>query len=405
MRLPAIVRLRLRSVFRRAEVEGDLDEELRYHLERVIDENIAAGMSREEARFTALRSMGGLEQRKEECRDMRGLNPLDHIINDVRFAIRQLRKTPEFTATAILMPALGMCFSIAIFAFVDAALIKPLPYKNPERLLGVFERIDPWCLHCNLSWMDYLDWEKQNSTLDSLDVFQERGYTMTNRAGAAPVHGARVSGGFFRTLGVAPVLGRDFYPGEDQPGAARTVILSYATWQRQFGGQPKVLGRTVVLDRIPRVIVGVLPKSFHFAPVGLAEFWMPFHPEGECDLRRSCHSLYGVGRLKNGVSAEAALANLVSIAKALEKLHPDSNRNQGANVAALSEVIVGDIKPVLLVLMAGDLFMSLIHTCQLCGANSFDYLVELQRHAGKLAASPAEWMPWNYRETLGRLAV
>src|SRR6516225_4834829 len=167
MRLRDIVRLRLRSVFRRAAVESDLDEELRYHLEREVDANVAAGVSREQARFMALRSIGDLEQRKEECRDMRGLNALDYIVNDIRFAVRQLRKSPEFTVTAILMLALGICSSIAIFAFVDAALIKPLPYKNPERLLGVFERIDPWCLRCNLSWLDYLDWKRQNSTLAS----------------------------------------------------------------------------------------------------------------------------------------------------------------------------------------------------------------------------------------------
>jgi len=367
MRLAAIVRLRLRSVFRRTQVEDDLDEEFRDHLEREINQNIAAGMSREEARSTALRAMGGLEQRKEECRDMRGLNQLDHMVNDIRFAIRQLRKSPEFTLTAVLMLALGICSSITIFAFVDAALIKPLPYRNPDRLLGVFERIDPWCPRCNLSWPDYLDWKKQNSTLASLDVFQQRGYTMTGSAGATPLHGARVSDGFFRTLGIAPILGRDFYAGEDQSGAARTVILTYAAWQRQFGGQPNVVGQTVVLDRMPRVIVGVLPKDFHFAPVGLADVWLPLHPEGECDFRRSCHDLYGVARLKDGVGAEAALANLVSIAKALEKLHPDTNRNQGANVAALSEIIVGDIRPVLLVLIAGAFLLLLIATVDVAG--------------------------------------
>lgn len=367
MRPLTILRLRLRSLFRRALIEGDLDEELRYHLERLIDENIAAGMSRKEARSAALRSMGGIEQRKEECRDMRGLNPLDHFIHDIRFAVRQLQKAPGFAATAIFMLALGICSSVAIFAFLDAAMIQPLPYKNPKRLLGVFERTDLRCPRCNLSWLDYLDWKKQNSTFASLDIFQERGYTMTSSTGAVPVHAARVSDGFFRTLGVTPVLGRDFYPGEDQPGSARTVILSYAMWQMEFGGKPEVLGRTVVLDRIPRVVVGVLPRDFHFAPVGLVGFWMPFQPESECDLRRSCHTIYGVGRLKDGVSAQAALANLVSIAKALEKLYPDSNGNQSAAVVPLSEIIIGDIKPVLLALMAGAALLWLIAIADVSG--------------------------------------
>jgi macrolide transport system ATP-binding/permease protein len=367
MRLFSIVRLRFRSFFRRRQVEEDLDEEFRYHLEREIDENIAAGLSREEARSAALRTIGHLEQRKEDCRDVRGLNLLDHIVSDIRFAGRQLRHSPEFAATVIAMLALGMGASIAIFAFVDAALIKPLPYAEPGSLMGIFERIDPWCPRCNLSWLDYLDWKKENSTLASLDVFQLHGYTMTGRSGAAPVRGARVSDEFFRTLGIAPALGRDFYNGEDQPSAARTVILSYFTWQKQFGGQVNVLGKTVVLDRIPRVIVGVLPKDFHFAPVGLPDFWVPFHPENECDLRRSCHSLGGVGRLKDGVSTSAALANLVSIAKVLEKMHPDSNRNQGASVVPLGEVITGDIKPVLIVLMAAAALLLLIAIIDVTG--------------------------------------
>ena len=367
MRLLTILHLRLRSLLRDSRVEGDLDEELRYHLERLVDENISAGMSREAARRAALRSMGGMEQRKEECRDMRGLRPIHHFIDDIRFAVRQLRKSPEFTVTAVLMLALGICSSSAIFGFVEAALIKPLPYRNPERLLGVFEKIDPWCQRCNLSWLDYLDWKKQNSTLASLDVFQDRGYSMTTSSGTLPVHGVRVSDGFFRTLGVTPVLGRDFYPGEDQPAAPRTVILSYAAWQSQFGGQSNVLGQTVVLDRIPRLIVGVLPKDFHFAPSGGGDFWTPFAPEGECDVRRSCHGLYGIGRLKDGATADAALANVVSIAKALEKQYPDSNRNQGANIAPLSEVITGDIRPVLLVLMAGAVLLLLIAAVDVTG--------------------------------------
>jgi predicted permease len=365
MRLLTILHLRIRSLFRAAQVEGDLDEELRYHLERLVDDNISAGMSPEAALLAARRSMGGTEQRKEECRDMRGMNPIYHFSHDLRFAVRQLRKRPEFIVTSVLMLALGICSSTAIFGFVDAALIKPLPYRNPERLLGVFES-DPSSLRCNLSWSDYLDWKKQNSTLASLDVFQERGYTMTTSSGAVPVHGVRVSDGFFRTIGVAPVLGRDFYSGEDQPSAARTVILSYGAWQARFGGQSSVLGRTVVLDRIPRVIVGVLSKNFHFAPVGSADFWTPFAAEGECDLRRSCHTLYGVGRLRDGATADAALTNLISVAKALEKQYPE-NRNRSAKVAPLTEVITGDIRPVLLVLMAGAALLLLIAIVDITG--------------------------------------
>src|ERR1700733_3701013 len=141
MRLRQIFRLRLRSLFTRASVEQELDEELQYHVERQIAEGVAEGMTREEARYAALRSLEGFEQRKEECRDMRRLNLIDNLLRDFRYAIRQLRKNAVFTSTAIVMLALGMCASVAIFAFVDAALIKPLPYKDPGRLAGVFESI------------------------------------------------------------------------------------------------------------------------------------------------------------------------------------------------------------------------------------------------------------------------
>src|SRR5882724_4520403 len=191
MRLADIVRLRLRSLIRRSAVEQDLEEELRYHLEREIDENLALGMNPADARLEALRSISGLEQRKEECRDMRGVNLFDNLINDVRFALRQLRKDMEFTGTAILMLALGMCASIAIFAFVDGALLKPLPYRNSARLLGVFEQVKG-CPRCNLSWLDYLDWKKLNTTLSSLDVYQRSGFLMTTSEGVQPVTGTRV---------------------------------------------------------------------------------------------------------------------------------------------------------------------------------------------------------------------
>ncbi len=206
-----------------------------------------------------------------------------------------------------------------------------------------------------------------NTTFESLDVYGGRGYAMTTASGAVPVQGARVSDGFFRTLGVKPLFGRDFYPGEDQPGAPRTVLLSYAAWQTQFGGRTSVLGEKVLLDRIPRVIVGVLPRDFHFGPAGPAEFWAPFHPESECDLRRSCHSIYGVGRLKPGMSTNAALENVKSIAQALERKYPDMNRNQGANVVPLADVIVGNVRPILLVLMAGAVLLLLIATVDVAG--------------------------------------
>jgi macrolide transport system ATP-binding/permease protein len=359
MRLAKMFRLRLRSAFSRSNVEQELDEELRYHLDRQIEENIAAGMSRKEARQDALRSMQDFEQRKEECRDMRGFNLIDNLLHDLRFAVRQLWKTPGFTGTAILMLALGMCASVAIFAFVDAALLKPLPYQNSSRLVGVFESVKT-CPQCNLSYLDYLDWKKSNNVFSSLDVYQGNGSILSTPEGAQRAFGARVSDGFFRTLGVRPLLGRDFYAGEDLPAAPRTVLLSYAVWQNRYGGKREALGQTVTLDGVPKTIIGVLPPDFHFAPIEPVEYWTTVNVSGSCEQRRGCHNLYGVARLNEGVSLQTALANVTLVAQQLQKQYPDTNRDQGAALSPLSEVIVGNIRPILLVLLSGAALLLLI---------------------------------------------
>jgi macrolide transport system ATP-binding/permease protein len=284
---------------------------------------------------------------------------IDNVFQDVRFAVRQLRKSPAFTATAISTLALGMCASVAIFAFVDAALIKPLPYANPSRLVGVFERV-PMFPQSNLSYPDYLDWKTLNTVFTSLSAYQGGGVTVATPKGAQRAPGARVSDDFFRTLGVAPILGRDFRTGEDLPSAPRTVLLSYAAWQKRYGGQADVLDRSVTLNGEPNTIIGVLPREFHFAPAGSPEFWTSLHATSPCDRRRSCHNLYGVARLRDGVSVRAAEANMIAIAQQLELQYPDSNRGQGAAVVNLSDTIVGTIRPVLLVLLSGAALLLLI---------------------------------------------
>src|ERR1700744_4115144 len=156
------------------------------------------------------------------------------------------------------------------------------------------------------------------------------------------------------------MLGRDFYAGEDLPSGPRTTMLSYTTWQHRFGGRPNVIGQVVSLSDVPYTIVGVLPKDFSFAPRGSPEFWTPFHAESECDLRRSCHGMYGVGRMKEGVSLAQAQQDLEGIATQLAKVYPGSNRGQGASLLPLSEAIVGTVRPILLVLLAGAGLLLLI---------------------------------------------
>jgi predicted permease len=285
---------------------------------------------------------------------------IDTFLQDSRFALRQLRNNWIFTATAIVVLALGICASVAIFAFVDAALIKPLPYQNPSRLVGLFESI-PLFAQSNLSYPDYLDWKKANSVFSSLDAYQANGFVLNTASGTELARGARVSDGFFHTLGVAPVLGRDFYQGEDLAGVQRTVLLSYQSWQTRYGGRSDVLGQSVTLDNDANVIIGVLPREFYFPPVGAAEFWTAFHAQGNgCDLRRSCHGIFGIARLKDGVSVQAAVANVQAIAKQLERQYPDTNRDQGGTAALLTDVIVGNIRPILLLLLTGAGLLLLI---------------------------------------------
>ncbi|HTP36217.1 MAG TPA: ABC transporter permease [Candidatus Acidoferrales bacterium] len=290
----------------------------------------------------------------------------DTVRKDLRFALRQLHKYPGFTCTAIFVLALGMCAGLAIFAFVDAALIKPLPYRKPDQLVAVYET-NAMFARSNLSYPDYLDWKQRNRVFSSLDVFQQTGFLLATPAGAQPARGARVSAGFFQTLGVEPILGRTFYPAEDLPSAARVALLSYDEWQRQYGGRRDVLGQVVVLNGSPHVIIGVLPRGFHFAPVGRAAFWTAMQATYPCDLRRSCHSIYGVARLREELSLQAALSNVKAIAGDLEKQYPDSNRNQGAALVPLAEAMTGDIHPMLMVLLAGAGLLLLIAGVNVAG--------------------------------------
>lgn len=281
------------------------------------------------------------------------------VSQDIRYALRQLRKTPGFAFTSILILAMGVCASVSIFGFVDAALIKPLPYPNPTRLVDVTESA-PMFPRADLSYPDYLDWKRLNQVFSSMDIYSGTGYLLRTPTGTEPVPATRVSDGFFRTLQITPVLGRDFYAGEDLPAAPKTVMLSNATWQKRFGGRKDVIGETVTLSGVPFTITGVLPETFQFAPRGNSEFWTTLHASDSCSLRRSCHPFNGIGRLKDGVSVETARANMKAIARQLELQYPADNRDQGAFVAPLSDVIVKDIRPILFLLLGGAGLLLLI---------------------------------------------
>lgn len=350
---------RLTGIVPRQQQEQDFCAELESHLQMHIDDNLRAGMSQDEARRDALRKLGGMERTKQAHRERRTLPFIQTIIQDIHYALRQLRRSPGFTVIAILMLSLGIGASVAIFAFVDAALIKPLPYADPMRLIDVAERGAAFP-RSNLSYLDFRDWQRLNKVFTSIDAYNGTGYLLATPSGVEPVAAVRVTDGFFRTLGVHPILGRDFYSGEDQPNAPATAILPYSTWQNRFGGRKDIIGQIISLDGNPTTIIGVLPQDFQFAPRGSAELWTTTRTLTSCEQRRSCHNLFAIGRLKDGVTLATAQTEMSAIAKQLEIQYPGSNRDQGATLAPLSELIVGTIRPILIVLLAGAMLLLII---------------------------------------------
>ncbi|HZD78158.1 MAG TPA: ABC transporter permease, partial [Acidobacteriaceae bacterium] len=286
-----------------------------------------------------------------------GARVLEGLLQDLRFATRQLSKHPGFTVTAVAVFGLGIGASSAIYAFVDAALLRPLPYRDPSRLVALYEQISVGDRY-HLSDFDYRVWKQRNRVFDSLDVYRPDRFTLSGASGAEEVSGALVSDGFFRTLGVEPILGRDFRPGEDEPSAPQTVVLSYETWQRRFGSSNAAVGSTITIDGEPFLIIGVLPPGFHFAPVGRAGFWRTLH--GLCKDLRSCYPYYGVARLRPGVSVATAYDNVASIARQIAAEYPQFNRDRSATLIPLADAILGDIRPTLIALLSGAGLLCLI---------------------------------------------
>ncbi len=349
---------RVAALFRRERFAGELEEEMAFHREQIARDLQTGGMTAAEAQYAASRQFGNAARMGDQSHEVVGFRA-ETVAQDVRFALRQMRKNPGFAVTAVAMLALGIGASTAIFGFVDAALIRPLPYAQPNRLVAVdeAETVFP---RSNLSRDDYDDWKRMNTSLASLDVYNGTGYLLEMGAVSEPVPAARVSAGFFRTLGVEPILGRNFRDGEDQPGQPKIAMLPYGTWKTRFGGRRDVIGQTVKLSGALYTIVGVLPQSFSFGPRANAAFWVPLLDKNGCEQRRGCHNLDGVGRLKDGVTTQAALADLSNIAARLAAQYPGTNKGQGASVEPLAELVVGKVRPVLLTLLGGAGLLLLI---------------------------------------------
>src|SRR5581483_6754135 len=311
--------------------EREMDEEMRFHIEAHAAELMKRGLSRERAVRQARLDFGGVETAKSECRDAVGVSFLENLLQDVRHSVRTMLRTPAFTVTAVIVLALGIGATTAIFSVVDAVLLRPLAYRDSGRLVTILTSgTGP------VAVANYID---------------------------SPEHipGLKVTQNLFPMLGVEPMLGRLFLAGEDKDGADREVILSYRLWQRRFSSDPHVLGKPIVLDGNAYVIVGVMPQGFQFAPFWATktELWVP-NAFGARIHSRGGNSLRIFARLKDGVSLKQARAEIASITARLEQQFPGTNRN--VVVTPLKEKVVGPIETPLLVLLGAVAFVLLI-TC------------------------------------------
>jgi predicted permease len=287
---------------------------------------------------------------------------LETIAQDLRYELRALLKSPRFTSIALITLVLGIAANVAIFTFVDAALIRPLPYRDASRLVEIYDtRNMEVFTQFESSYPDFLDWRTQQQVFDGLAGYSENQVLL--RGGTAPelAPSAVVTDNFFQTIGVFPLAGRDFRAGEDQATAPRMAMLSYGYWQRHFGGKD-VIGQVLSIDDEASTIIGVLPADFHFAPGGDPDVWLTLHATGGMQQRRNLHWLNVVARLKPGVSRESAASAMNLIAEGLEKQYPQTNDKLRTVIVPLNEVIVGQIRPILLVLL-GAVGLLLLIAC------------------------------------------
>ena len=265
---------RLRALFRKAEMERELDDELRFHLEKEIEQNLARGMSPDEARWTALRSFGGVDQVKEESRDVRGVRFVEEFLQDVRYSLRVLLRKPAFTLTVIITLALGIGANTAIFSLVRGVLLRPLPFNNPERLIGIRESKVGEGHNNPMAWRSFSEFRDKTQTLESVAAYFQSSSDIEHGDGVVSVQDAGVSHNYFKVFGVHPMLGRDFTPEDDQRDAPLTAILSYELWQQLYGGDQGIVGKPMKIDGQSATIIGVMPPAFRF-PAETTEVWVP----------------------------------------------------------------------------------------------------------------------------------
>src|SRR6267142_1474437 len=329
--------LRLRSIFHNNQTELDLSEELQFHLQNQIDEYVAQGMNPKEARHAAFRSLGGIEQAKEECRDARKVNLIDDFLQDVRFGLRILRRSSGFSILAILCLTLGIGVNAVVFSWIEGILFRPYPaVTHQERLVAVGGTTRGEAGGDPLSWPDFLDLQRSCTLCETLFVSKITGTTLSIGERAERTIGSIVSANYFDAIGVHPILGRGFLPGEDTGQSAHPVaVISYQLWQGRFKGDPQIVGKTQRLNGVMHTIVGVAPETFYGTFVGWGmSFWVPasmedlFESGGYKLEDRGARWIEAYSRLKPGVTLPQAQQEFAGISQRLEVEYPTTNRGR-----------------------------------------------------------------------------
>jgi predicted permease len=338
---------RVRALFRRKSVETELDDELRFHLERQVEKYVQCGLGPQEATRRARVEFGGVEQSKEECRDAHGVRFLEALFQDARYGARMLRKSVGFTVVAVLTLALGIAANTTIFSVVSGLLLRKPPVRDPDRVVivsSVHPEKDAYAPdRTPVSALDYLDWQAQNSFFSGMAAADFEDFTISGDAAPQRVAGARVSSSFFQVLGVAPAMGRTFLPEENEWGRDHTVILSDYLWKERFGRDPHVLGKLVKINGSNSTVVGVMPSAFRLWDFE-AQLWIPltFSADDLSPSARSTRLLRVFARLKPGEDIRHATAEMQTIAQRIAHAHKDTNDEWGASVMSLQRYSIAD---------------------------------------------------------------
>ncbi|HEX5226222.1 MAG TPA: ABC transporter permease [Bryobacteraceae bacterium] len=342
--------------------DDPVDRELRFHIDQLTAKYIAQGMSEREARSKARREFGGVQQLKEECRDTRPTRWIDSTLQDLRFALRTLRRNPALAFTVIVTLALGIGANTSIFSVINGVLLRPLPYSQPDRLVTFFETT-PQLARMSAAYLNYVDWRRMNRTCEELAALMWRDFNLTGDGRPERLHGRMIS--TFTVLGIQPLLGRGFTQEEDRIGGRAVVAISESLWRRRFGGDPGILGRALTLNGSRYTVVAVLPSGFEF-PYLLNSFTedvaVPLAQvanEPMLSDRRFNPGTRVVGRLKPGVALPTAQADFTRIAAALVRQYP-TNAGHGVKVTPLKQSLVGQFGAPLFLLMGAVGFVLLI---------------------------------------------